>query len=129
MILNELSVKFQFTYKNTPSVFRWGILFAISVCFSDRRGRRSLQNNFIILRRGDSRIARFMLFSSIKRTAEDVGPYKKTRKLCRDRPPGRSVLHLNNSLSAWAPPRPCSLRGLFRNKIKLGFSIYFCAVL
>ena len=67
MILNKLSVKFQFTYKNTPSVFRWGILFAISVCFSDRRGRRSLQNNFIILRRGDSRIARF-LFNVYRKT-------------------------------------------------------------
>ncbi len=34
MILNKLSVKFQFAYKNTPSVFRWGVLFTIVVCFS-----------------------------------------------------------------------------------------------
>ena len=26
------------------------------------------------------------------------------------------------------PPRPCSLRGLFRSKMKFGFSIYFRAV-
>ncbi len=31
MILNKLSVKFQFAYKNTPSFFRWGVLFAIIV--------------------------------------------------------------------------------------------------
>ena len=62
---------------------------------------------FIIFRRGDSRIARFMLFSSIKRTAEDVGPYKKHANSVGTDLPGGPFFH--------------------QTILKLEFSIYFFA--
>ena len=51
MILNKLSVKFQFAYKNTPSFFRWGVLFAIIVCFSGGGNQTSLRSVANLLRK------------------------------------------------------------------------------
>ena len=119
MILNKLSVKFQFAYKNTPS-FSMGCFICNKRLFFGRRQSNfaSLSSKFASQKLPLPYLSFFVLiidFSSIKK--QPVGDSL-----------GAPALMQNNSLSSQAPPRPCSLRGLFRSKMKFGFSIYFRAV-